>query len=122
MLIDTACEDFEKVLPTNVLGALRLTKALLPSMLLRGRGTVVSISSDAAVNAYATWGAYSVSKTANDHMALIFNAELKDQGIRFLAIDPGDMDTAMHAAAIPDADPSALRSLKNPPGKSSRSF
>ena len=109
LLADTECEDFEKVLQTNLLGAFRLTKALLSSMLLRGSGTVVSISSDAAVNAYATWGAYSVSKAASDHMARIFNAELEDQGIRFLAVDPGDMETPMHAAAIPDADRSKLR-------------
>ncbi len=109
LLIDTECEDFELVLQTNVLGPFRLTKVLLPTMLLQEHGVVVNISSDAATNAYPTWGAYSVSKAALDHPSQIFDVELKDQGVHFLAIDPGDMNTPMHAAALPDADPASLR-------------
>jgi NAD(P)-dependent dehydrogenase (short-subunit alcohol dehydrogenase family) len=109
LLIDTACEDFEEVLQTNLLGPFRLTKALLPSMLLKESGVVLNISSDAAINAYPKWGSYSVSKAAVDHMSRIFDEELKSQGVRFLSIDPGDMNTPMHFAAIPEADPQSLR-------------
>jgi NAD(P)-dependent dehydrogenase (short-subunit alcohol dehydrogenase family) len=42
-------------------------------------------------------------------MTLIWQAELADRGIRFISHDPGDMDTAMHAAAIPDADVATLK-------------
>lgn len=108
-LMDTECEDLEQVLQTNLIGPFRLTKALAPAMLLRQQGVVVNISSDAAVNAYATWGSYSVSKAGLDHLTRIFDEELKHQGVRFLTIDPGDMDTPMHAAAIPDADPASLK-------------
>ena len=111
LLADTDCEDLERVLAANLVGPFRLTKALLSPLLLgerRGVGLVVHVSSDAAVNAYATWGAYSVSKAAGDHLARIFDAELSSQGLRFLAIDPGDMATALHFEANPDADPSAL--------------
>ncbi len=108
-LVDTECEDLEQVLQTNLVGPFRLTKALLPGMLLKQAGLIVNISSDAAVSAYPTWGAYSVSKAALDHLSRIFDEELKEQGVRFLAVDPGDMDTPMHRAAIPDADPSQLR-------------
>jgi NAD(P)-dependent dehydrogenase (short-subunit alcohol dehydrogenase family) len=104
LLIDTDCEVFEDVLATNLLGPFRLTKRLLSSMILRKRGRVINISSDAAVSAYETWGAYSISKAATDHMSRIWNAELAAVGIQFLAVDPGDMNTAMHRAAIPDAD------------------
>jgi len=38
-----------------------------------------------------------------------FAAELRETGVQFLCVDPGDMDTAMHAAAIPDADRSQLQ-------------
>jgi len=55
LLADTECEDFENALQTNLLGAFRLTKALLPDMILRGHGLVVNISSDAAINAYPKW-------------------------------------------------------------------
>lgn len=109
LLMDTECEDFERVLQTNLLGPFRLTKALLPAMLLKKQGIVINISSDAAINPYPKWGAYGTSKAAIDQLSRIFNEELKDQGIRFLSIDPGDMNTPMHFAAIPDADPTQLR-------------
>jgi len=108
-LIDTDCEDLEKVLQTNVLGPFRLSKAILPAMLLRKKGLIVNISSDAAISVYPTWGSYSISKASIDHMSKIFDIELKAQGVRFLSIDPGDMNTPMHFAAIPDANPAELR-------------
>jgi NAD(P)-dependent dehydrogenase (short-subunit alcohol dehydrogenase family) len=111
LLSDSDCEALEAVLQTNLLGPFRLTKAMLPSMLLRGVGTIINISSDAAVSAYPRWGAYGASKAALDHLSKIWGEELREQGIRFLALDPGDMDTPMHAAAIPDAD---VTKLKNP--------
>src|SRR5207244_19248 len=75
-----------------------------------GRGAVVvNISSDAAVNAYPTWGAYGASKAALRHLSLIWDEELRAEGVHFVSIDPGDMDTPMHAAAVPDADPATLK-------------
>lgn len=106
LLFDTDCEDFERVLAVNLVGPFRLTKALAGPMVLRQRGLVVFISSDAAVNAYARWGSYGVSKAAQDHLARSLAAELDP--VRFLAIDPGEMDTRMHADAMPDADPTTL--------------
>ena len=108
LLLDTACEDFARVLEVNLLGPFRLSKALVGNMLLRGQGLVVHVSSDAASNAYPRWGAYGVSKAALDHLSRIWAAELADSGVRFISIDPGEMDTAMHAAALPDADPATL--------------
>jgi len=108
LLADTACEDLEDVLAVNVVGPFRLTKALVGSMLLRGRGLVVHVSSDAATSAYPRWGAYGASKAALDHLARIWAAELEGTGVRFVGIDPGEMDTDMHAAAMPDADRASL--------------
>jgi NAD(P)-dependent dehydrogenase (short-subunit alcohol dehydrogenase family) len=108
LLADTACEDFSAVLDVNLLGPFRLTKALIGNMVLRGSGLVVHVSSDAAVQAYAGWGAYGVSKAALDHLGRIWAAELEGTGVRFLSVDPGEMDTAMHRAALPAADPATL--------------
>jgi len=108
LLLDTDCEDVERALAVNLVGPFRLTKAIAGSMALRGRGTVVSISSDAATNAYPRWGAYGASKAALDHLSRTWAAELGGAGVRFLSIDPGEMDTAMHADAMPDADRSTL--------------
>jgi NAD(P)-dependent dehydrogenase (short-subunit alcohol dehydrogenase family) len=113
LLGDTDCEDLERALATNVVGPFRLTKALLGALAAsarEGRGAVVlSVSSDAAVNAYPGWGAYGASKAALAHMSRVWNEELSAEGIRFLALDPGDMDTPLHALAVPDADPSDLK-------------
>jgi NAD(P)-dependent dehydrogenase (short-subunit alcohol dehydrogenase family) len=108
LLVDTACEDLEAALAVNVVGPMRLTKAFVGPMLLRGRGVVVHVSSDAAVAAYPTWGAYGASKAALDHMARVWAAELEGTGVRFFGVDPGEMDTEMHAAAIPEADRATL--------------
>ena len=113
LLADTDCEDLEAVLATNLVGPFRLTKALLGALAAaareRGGAVVLNISSDAAVNAYETWGAYGTSKAGLAHLSRIWDAELAGEGVRVLAIDPGDMDTPMHAAAIPDADPAELK-------------
>ncbi|HTJ40871.1 MAG TPA: SDR family oxidoreductase [Kofleriaceae bacterium] len=108
LLLDTDCEDLAAVLETNLVGPFRMTKAIAGQMALRGRGTIVHVSSDAAVSAYPRWGAYGVSKAAQDHLSRILAAELEGTGVRVLAIDPGEMDTEMHAAAIPDADRASL--------------
>jgi NAD(P)-dependent dehydrogenase (short-subunit alcohol dehydrogenase family) len=77
-------------------------------MALRGRGLVVHVTSDAGVAAYPTWGAYGVSKAGLDHLGRILGAELEGTGVRVVTVDPGEMDTAMHADAMPDADRATL--------------
>src|SRR6266481_3197554 len=113
LLGDTECEDFERALATNVLGPFRLTKALLGSLAAsarEGRGAVVvNVSSDAATTAYPRWGAYAAGKAALRHLSAIWDAELAPEGVQFLSIDPGDMDTPLHAAAVPDADRATLK-------------
>lgn len=113
LLGDTECEELERALATNLVGPFRLTKAVLGALAAsarEGRGAVVlNVSSDAAVNAYPTWGAYGASKAALHHMTRVWDEELREQGVRFLSLDPGDMDTALHALAVPDADPSSLK-------------
>jgi NAD(P)-dependent dehydrogenase (short-subunit alcohol dehydrogenase family) len=113
LLADTDCEDFASALATNVLGPFRLTKALLGSLAAAARegraAAVLNVSSDAAINAYANWGAYGASKAALHHMSRIWDDELGGVGVRVLSIDPGDMDTPLHAAAAPDADRSMLQ-------------
>lgn len=113
LLADTECEDFEAALAANLLGPFRLTKALLGALGAAARegrpARVVHITSDAAVNAYAGWGAYGASKAALRHLGRIWDEELREHGVRVLDIDPGDMDTPLHALAVPDADPATLK-------------
>lgn len=109
LLLDTECEDLAAVLETNLVGPFRLTKILAGAMAIRGAGTIVHVSSDAAVEPYPRWGAYGISKAAQDHLSRILAAELDGTGVRVLAVDPGEMDTVMHAAAVPDADRTSLQ-------------
>jgi len=108
LLLDTDCEDLEETLQVNLIGPFRLAKVIVGSMVLRQTGMMISITSDAGVEAYSGWGAYGVSKAALDHLTRVFAVELQDTGVTFFSIDPGEMDTRMHADAIPSADPATL--------------
>jgi len=108
LIPDTDCEDFERALEVNTVGPFRLIKAVVGSMVLRRTGVVVNISSDAAVEPYPAWGVYGASKAALDHLTRIAALELAGTGVRFLSVDPGEMDTRMHADAMPEADPGSL--------------
>lgn len=108
LLLDTDCEDLERALAVNLVGPFRLTKALAGSMVLRGAGAVVNVTSDAATQAYPSWGAYGASKAALEQLGRIWAAELEGTGVRLLSVDPGEMDTVMHAEAMPDADRTQL--------------
>lgn len=104
-LADLPDGALERVLAVNTVAPLALVRLLLPLLRACG-GRVVTVSSDAAVEAYPGWGAYGASKAALDHLTAVLAAEEPD--VRWYAVDPGDMATDMHAAAVPDADPRDL--------------
>jgi NAD(P)-dependent dehydrogenase (short-subunit alcohol dehydrogenase family) len=108
LLADTDPVAFAEVLGVNLYAPFQLAQAVLGSMWLRGSGLIVNVSSDAAVNGYPGWGAYSVAKAGLDSLTRVWAAELEATGVRMISVDPGDMDTEMHRAAIPDADPASL--------------
>ena len=113
LLADTECEALELALATNLVGPFRLTKALLGPLAATARDgghpLVINVSSDAAVTPYPTWGAYGASKAALLHLTRIWDAELAGEGIRLVSVDPGDMDTPLHALAVPGTDPATLK-------------
>lgn len=90
------------VLETTVLAPLALTQLALPLLRASTGGTVVTLSSDAAVEAYAGWGGYGAAKAALDQLAAVLAVE--EPGLRVHAFDPGDMRTAMHQRAFPGED------------------
>ncbi|MFD7446235.1 SDR family NAD(P)-dependent oxidoreductase [Streptomyces sp. NPDC059909] len=98
-------EGLRVALETNAVAALGLVQEALP--LLRAGsagmpGAVIAVSSDAAAEAYETWGGYGASKAALDHLAAVLAVEEPD--LRVWAVDPGDMRTDLYAAAVPDDD------------------
>jgi len=71
-------------------------------------GVIINVTSDVAINGYSGWGAYAVSKAAVEGLTRTWAAELENTGVRIFAVDPGDMNTDMHRAALPDDDPAEL--------------
>jgi NAD(P)-dependent dehydrogenase (short-subunit alcohol dehydrogenase family) len=112
-LVDYPPEAFDDVLLVNLAAPFRLTQAVLGGMLQRRSGVVINVTSDVAVHGYSGWGAYAVSKAALEGLTRTWAAELAGTGVRLHVVDPGDMDTAMHRAALPDDDP---RGLAKPEG------
>jgi NAD(P)-dependent dehydrogenase (short-subunit alcohol dehydrogenase family) len=100
-LADVPLQAARRVYETNVLAPLALTQRFLP-LLRASRGTVVNISSDAAVEAYPGWGAYGSSKAALDQLTAVLAAEEPELAV--YSVDPGDMRTDMHQAAFPGED------------------
>ncbi|WP_329458505.1 SDR family NAD(P)-dependent oxidoreductase [Streptomyces sp. NBC_01497] len=91
---------FRDALETNVVAALGLVQEALPLLRAGGRGAVIVLSSDAAAEAYGTWGGYGASKAALDQVAAVLAVE--EEALRVWSVDPGDMATDLYAAAVPD--------------------
>jgi NAD(P)-dependent dehydrogenase (short-subunit alcohol dehydrogenase family) len=101
-------QDMERILRVNVSAPLHLTQLVLPQMRARGEGVIINVTSDAGVEAYASWGGYGASKAALEHMSRVLAEEVAGSGVRVYVVDPGDMNTEMHRFAEPDVDLSGL--------------
>ncbi|HEY2476346.1 MAG TPA: SDR family oxidoreductase [Candidatus Cybelea sp.] len=100
---------FGALFDVNVFAPIHLTQHALKLMAHSELGTIVNVTSDAGVEAYPGWGGYWATKAALEHVSRVLAAELEGRSTRVLVFDPGDMNTAMHRDAIPDADPAELR-------------
>jgi NAD(P)-dependent dehydrogenase (short-subunit alcohol dehydrogenase family) len=100
-LADLPLDQVRSIFETNVVGPLALIQLLLPELRATD-GTVLNISSDAAVEAYEGWGGYGSSKAALDHMSAVLAVE--EPAVRVYAVDPGDLRTDMHQRAFPGED------------------
>jgi short-subunit dehydrogenase len=93
----------ELVMQVNYLSAARLTLALLPGMLERGEGRIVSISSVAATLSSPGEAAYSASKAALAVFSESMAVDLWDTGVKVMIVYPGVIDTELFQ--LPDNDP-----------------
>jgi NAD(P)-dependent dehydrogenase (short-subunit alcohol dehydrogenase family) len=99
-LVDMNTDELVELFRVNTAAQLRLVQLALPRM--RAGGCVINITSDAAVEHYPGWGAYGATKAALDLLTGVLAEEVS--GIRFYALDPGDLRTDMHQAAFPGED------------------
>ena len=100
-LRDADPTEVEQAYRINVFAPLQLIRLARPA-LIRARGMVLNISSDAAREPYEGWGIYGSSKAALDQLTAILAAE--EPELAWYALDPGDMRTEMHQAAFPGED------------------
>ena len=98
---DLEAATYSRILEVDVVAPLALVRVLLPQLRAH-HAVVLNISSDAAVEAYESWGGYGSAKAALDHASRILAAE--EPSLRVYAVDPGDMRTAMHQDAFPGED------------------
>ena len=99
-LRDVDPAELEGLFRVNTVAQLRLIQLALPVM--RDGGCVVNVTSDAGVEHYEGWGAYGATKAALDLITGVLGVEVP--GIRWYALDPGDIRTDMHQAAFPGED------------------
>jgi NAD(P)-dependent dehydrogenase (short-subunit alcohol dehydrogenase family) len=95
-------ETLESVYHANVFGPLRLVQLALLLLEASGRGRVLNITSDAAVEGYPGWGGYGSSKAALEQLSRVLAVEHAE--LRVYWADPGDMRTRMHQEAYPGQD------------------
>jgi NADP-dependent 3-hydroxy acid dehydrogenase YdfG len=104
--IDSArVEDWQWMYDVNVLGTLRVTKALLPALDASGSGTVVVLSSTAGLIVYEGGAGYAAAKHAQTALAETLRLELCGRPVRVIEIDPGMVRTDEFALNRFDGDP-----------------
>jgi NAD(P)-dependent dehydrogenase (short-subunit alcohol dehydrogenase family) len=92
--------ELQRVFRINVLAPVALIQLALPH--IPEGGTIINVTSDAAVEAYDGWGGYGSAKAALEQLSAVLGAENPD--LRVYAVDPGDMNTQMHQDAFPGED------------------
>jgi NAD(P)-dependent dehydrogenase (short-subunit alcohol dehydrogenase family) len=99
-LAEYPLDDLRQAYEVNVLAPLALVQLALPRLAAGAR--IVNVTSDAAVEAYETWGGYGSSKAALAQLSAVLGAE--QPGLRVYTVDPGDMRTQMQQDAFPGED------------------
>ena len=92
-LQDGKLDDWDEMIDTNVKGLLYVTRAVLPGMIARQRGTVVNIGSIAADEVYPKGNVYAASKAAVDALTRGLRMDVVDTPIRICSVDPGLVET-----------------------------
>jgi NAD(P)-dependent dehydrogenase (short-subunit alcohol dehydrogenase family) len=90
-------EMWERVMGVNVTGPMRLTRAVLPGMLERGKGAIVNTASEAGIRASASGTAYTASKHAVIGLTKSTAFFYGPQGVRTNAVAPGAVMTNIEA-------------------------
>src|SRR5262245_45311687 len=103
-LHETPLNDWEFMLGLNARSVFVMCQVVIPHMLSRNYGKIVSVASRAALSGDAGHAAYSASKAAVVRLTESMDAELKDRGVNVNCVMPAIIDTPQNRAAMPDSD------------------
>lgn len=92
-LVEADEEKWRQMYETNVLGTMRMTRALLPQLTASGDGHIVAVTSIAAFEAYRGGSGYSAAKHAQRAVLRTLRLELLGQPIKLTEIAPGMVET-----------------------------
>lgn len=90
-------EDWEEMIDTNVKGLLYVSRAVIPGMVQRGRGTIINIGSIAGHEVYPKGNVYCATKHAVDALTKGLRMDLIDTPLRVCTVDPGLVETEFSA-------------------------
>jgi NAD(P)-dependent dehydrogenase (short-subunit alcohol dehydrogenase family) len=88
--------DWARSIQINLLGAYHAIRAVLPEMIAAGGGTIINLSSGAAIRPVEGWSAYCAGKAGLAMLTRAIALEHAGQGIRVFGFQPGTTDTDMH--------------------------
>jgi NAD(P)-dependent dehydrogenase (short-subunit alcohol dehydrogenase family) len=100
---------WHNVFDVNVHANWRLIRTLEPLLRRSDAGRAILVTSGAAANPRAFWGAYAVTKAAVETLAKVWASELENTDVRVNILNPGATRTGMRAAAFPGEDPETLK-------------
>ncbi len=108
-LVAVTAAEWDETLAVNLRGAFLCMRAALRIMLPQRSGLIINLSSGVGQRAAPTWGPYAVSKWGVEGLTKLAAEEVREAGIRVIAVNPGGTRTAMRAAAYPSEDPQRLK-------------
>lgn len=91
--IDRLAADWDGMIDTNLRAVFRITRAVLPGMIERGRGDIVNIGSISGIRSYANVTAYGATKAAIHMFSENLRSELAGSGVRLFEVLPGPVRT-----------------------------
>lgn len=94
-LSDADVDEWERCIDINLKGVMYGMRAVLPTMIAQGHGTILTVSSGAAYGPIEGWSAYCASKAAALMLTRAADLENRDKGIRILGLSPGTVATQM---------------------------
>ena len=104
-VVETRAEILSRNLGVNLAGAVNVTRAFLPGMLVAGSGLVINVGSVSGWKAFPGNAAYSASKYGLRGFHDVLLEELRGTGVRACLLEPGAVDTAIWDPLDPDTAP-----------------